>query len=97
MIQRKIPPADRIPVVDESIERTRLARVNNLRALAASMDPDRPGKPLGWTGLAKRCGVSPNYLMQLAGPNPTRSCGEKAARSIERRCGLMAGWLDISR
>lgn len=34
------------------------------------------------------------YLSQIAGPNPVRTLGEKAARHIEDTLGLPKGWMD---
>lgn len=52
----------------------------------------------GPTALAIRLGFTTgSYLAQLAGPNPTRVVGERAARSIEAQLRLTPGWLDRQR
>lgn len=47
------------------------------------------------TALAKRMGVTPSMLSQIAGPKPTRTIAEKQARDIEHKLGLDHGWLDL--
>lgn len=51
-----------------------------------------------WHGpltLAKKIGYSnASFLVQMAGPNPTREVTEKTARKVEQVLGLPAGWMD---
>jgi len=47
-----------------------------------------------WTELAKLTGESVSMLVQVGGPAPVRTMGEKFARKIEQRLGLAPGWLD---
>lgn len=69
-----------------AIERVFKIRIRNLQALVT------------WYGnqsrLATAMGVTPSFIGQLCGPNPKRTIGEKLARDIEVRCGLVQGWLD---
>ena len=44
--------------------------------------------------LAAKLNVSPPYLCQLIGPNPTKFITEKSARAFEKRLHLPAGFLD---
>lgn len=37
---------------------------------------------------------SPSFLVQQAGPNPSREVTEKSARNFEQKLGLGAGYLD---
>jgi hypothetical protein len=39
--------------------------------------------------------ANPSFLVQMAGPNPTRNVSEKTARHLESALGLPAGWLDL--
>jgi hypothetical protein len=48
----------------------------------------------GWAGLGRRLGVSRAYLVNIAGPNPTRPISEKTARTFEAMLRLPDGWLD---
>jgi hypothetical protein len=62
-------------------------RRTNLRRLAGTY---------GWTELAKQLGYrQPSFLVQMAGPNPTRPVTEKSARQFEIDLGLPAGSLDV--
>ena len=64
-------------------------RLRNLRQLMRERG--------GPTSLAKALGHSnASYLAQIAGPNPRRSIGEKAARDIEAKLHLPAGSLDLT-
>lgn len=66
---------------------TLINRRTNLRRLANTY---------GWTELAKRLGYrQPSFLVQMAGPNPTRPVSEKSARQFERDLGLPEGSLDV--
>lgn len=51
-----------------------------------------------WHGpliLARKLGYSnASFLVQMAGPNPSREVTEKTARKAEEVLGLPAGWLD---
>jgi hypothetical protein len=51
-----------------------------------------------WHGpllLARKLGYSnASFLVQMAGPNPSREVTEKTARKTEEVLGLPAGWLD---
>lgn len=59
----------------------------NLRRLAARTS---------WTDLAKRLGYQqPSFLVQMAGPNPTRDVTEKSARIYEGKLGLTDRSLDV--
>ena len=62
-------------------------RRENLRALIKTWG--------GPTSLAKKLGHSnASFLVQLAGPNPSRDISEKVARDIEHKLALTRGWLD---
>lgn len=62
-------------------------RRDNLRRLI-----DDSGGP---NVLAARLGYSnASYLVQMAGPNPTRPVTEKTARKFEMQLNLAPGWLD---
>ena len=66
---------------------TLINRRSNLRRLAATY---------GWTELAKRLGYrQPSFLVQMAGPNPTREVTEKSARRFEKELELPEGSLDV--
>jgi hypothetical protein len=66
---------------------TLINRRSNLRRLANTY---------GWTELAKRLGYrQPSFLVQMAGPNPTREVTEKSARRFEIDLGLPEGSLDV--
>ena len=66
---------------------TLINRRTNLRRLANTY---------GWTELAKRLGYrQPSFLVQMAGPNPTRKVSEGSARDFERVLGLPEGSLDV--
>ncbi|WP_374312463.1 helix-turn-helix transcriptional regulator [Dongia sp.] len=62
-------------------------RRDNLRKLIDAMG--------GATALALKLKyANGTYLSQLAGPNPTRTIGEKVARNIEETLKLPSGWMD---
>lgn len=62
-------------------------RLNNLRELIKEHG--------GASELARKAGYSaPSYLMQMAGPNPTRKISEDTARQIETKLSLRPGSLD---
>src|SRR5256885_11273821 len=62
-------------------------RRNNLRTLIQQHD--------GPAALARRLGYRNGaFLVQMAGPNPTRPVTERTARGFEQKLGLPAGWLD---
>ena len=66
---------------------TLINRRTNLRRLAGTY---------GWTELAKRLGYrQPSFLVQMAGPNPTREVTEKSARRFELDLDLPEGSLDV--
>ena len=66
---------------------TLINRRSNLRRLANTY---------GWTELAKRLGYrQPSFLVQMAGPNPTRPVTENSARRFEVDLGLPTGSLDV--
>lgn len=69
------------------LNETRLA---NLRALIKEWD--------GPTKLSQRLGYrSPAFLVQISGPNPTRTLSEKTARKIERDLALPLNWFDTNK
>jgi len=70
----------------KALETTRRTRAANL-AIAAE-------KAGGWEALGKLCAQSPDFLKNLAGPQPQRDIGEKLARRIEFDLGVPQGWLD---
>lgn len=51
-----------------------------------------------WGGpkpLSKKLGYkNASFLVQMAGPNPTRDVTERTARSIEQKLELPRGWMD---
>lgn len=47
-----------------------------------------------WAELGRRTAQSPSFLIQLAGPHPSRSISENVAREIERTLKLSPNWLD---
>lgn len=50
----------------------------------------------GPQSLALKLGLAnPSFISHLAGPNPTRTVTEKAARKIEGDLGLEPLWLDV--
>ena len=49
------------------------------------------------TGLAEKLDCSISAVSQLFGKKPVRSIGERRARSIEEKLGLVPGWLDVER
>lgn len=62
-------------------------RRTNLRALI-----EQHG---GVSRLSEKLGYrSPSFLVQQAGPNPSREVTEKSARNFEQKLGLPAGTLD---
>ena len=51
----------------------------------------------GPSALASKMGhVNPSFLVQMAGPNPTRNVSERTARAVETALDLGPGWLDQS-
>ena len=68
-------------------EQLAIARRENMRKLIQH-----------WGGpsvLAKKMGhVNASFLVQMAGPNPTRNVSERTARTVEQALGLEAGWVD---
>lgn len=49
----------------------------------------------GVSRLSEKLGYSsPSFLVQQAGPNPSREVTEKSARRFEQKLGLEAGYLD---
>jgi hypothetical protein len=69
-----------------AIEKVRLLRVKNLRALQ-----DFYGST---AELSRRIGKAPSFVTSLCGPNPRRDVGEVLARDIEQLLHLSSGWLD---
>jgi len=67
----------------EELRRRRAANVRTLRDRAQ-----------GWTELAQLAGTSVQLLVNIAGPNPTRTIGEHLARKLELSLCLPSGWLD---
>lgn len=62
-------------------------RRENLRALIEEHG--------GVSRLAEKLGyASPSFLVQQAGPNPTREVTEKSVRKFEKALGLPEGYLD---
>jgi hypothetical protein len=62
-------------------------RRDNLRHLVRQHD--------GPAALARRLGYrSAAFIVQMAGPHPTRPVSERTARGVEEKLGLPAGWLD---
>ena len=62
-------------------------RLENLRRLIKKFD--------GPALLAAKLGyANASFLVQMAGPNPTRDISEKTARKIETSLNLPEGWLD---
>src|SRR5438105_2529020 len=62
-------------------------RRDNLRTLIHQHD--------GPAALARRLGYrNAAFLVQMAGPNPSRPVTERTARDFEDKLGLPAGWLD---
>lgn len=55
------------------------------------------GSSGGATALAKKLNyANASFLVQMAGPNPTREISEKWARNTEAKLGLESGWFDQS-
>jgi hypothetical protein len=62
-------------------------RRENLRSLIKVHD--------GPTGLAKVLGyANPSFIVQMAGPSPSRDVTESTARNFEAKLGLESGFLD---
>jgi hypothetical protein len=62
-------------------------RRDNLRILIQQHDgPAAMARRLGYRNAA--------FLVQMAGPNPTRPVSERTARGFEEKLGLPPGWLD---
>jgi hypothetical protein len=74
--------------LQKAVEAVFKVRRENLHALMI-----RAG---GWTELGKWTAQSAAFLVACAGPNPSRTIGEKLARSLEVNLGLKSGWLDQS-
>lgn len=62
-------------------------RVTNLRAMREFYEDE-----IG--GLSAKLGVTPSYISQLIGPNPTLVISEKSARAFEKKLRLPVSWLD---
>lgn len=67
-----------------TVEETRLV---NLRELIA--------RAKGPSNLARVVEMSVSLLSQMAGRNPSKPIGQRAARKIEEAFGLQRGWLDV--
>lgn len=64
-------------------------RRENLRSLIKQWDGPGP--------LATKLGYSnASFLVQMAGPNPSREVTEKTARAVEQKLDLPALWLDTA-
>ena len=62
-------------------------RRENLRKLIDQWHgPGALGAKLGYSNAS--------FLVQMAGPNPTREVSERTARKVERALDLPVGWLD---
>jgi hypothetical protein len=62
-------------------------RRDNLRKLIAQYDgPAALGRKLGYSNAS--------FLVQMAGPNPTRGVTEKRCREFEEKLDLPKGWFD---
>ena len=72
-----------------SLEKTRETRVKNLRLLAEHYG--------SMAELARKCGITPQHLNSIAGPNPIRQIAEESARRLEQTLKIPLGWLDIPR
>jgi hypothetical protein len=72
-----------------SMERIFRVRMANIRLLVRSYKSQAE--------LARVLGIDNSRLTHIAGENPTRTIGEKAARDMEVKLGLTPGWLDMIR
>lgn len=64
-------------------------RLANLRKLIEQWD--------GPTALATKLGYNnASFIVQMAGPSPTRPVSEKTARKFEEQLGLPEGWMDVA-
>lgn len=70
-----------------SMERIYRLRLENMRKLIAAMDGNK-------ARMARALGVDPSFVTHIAGDHPIRTIGEKLARDIEVKLGLMSSWLD---
>ncbi len=70
-----------------ALERIYRVRLENLRKLIAMHDGNK-------ARLARALDYSPAFMTHLAGEQPLRTIGEKLARDIEVKLGLVSGWLD---
>jgi hypothetical protein len=70
----------------KAIEGVFLRRRENIAALAEVAGT--------WHEFARWTAYSPQFLVNIAGPNPTRAIGEKLARNLELALNLPVGWLD---
>lgn len=61
-------------------------RRENMRRLIREHD--------GPKAFAERIGLANSFVVQMAGPNPTREVSEKTARKVENTLDLPAGWMD---
>ena len=62
-------------------------RRENLRVLFAKYE--------GASALSRKLGyATPSFMVQIAGPNPTRVLTSKNARKYETALGLPHGWMD---
>lgn len=48
----------------------------------------------GPKALAERIGIANSFVVQMAGPNPTREVSERTARKVEDTLDLPGGWMD---
>ena len=72
-----------------SLERIYRLRLENLRKLIAMHDDNK-------AKLARALDCTPSFLTHLTGDRPIRTIGEKLARDIEGKLGLVSGWLDAA-
>lgn len=78
--------------VSQRVKRTALERVyrirlENVRKIIKGMNDNS-------AALARRLDVTPAFITHISGPSPIRTIGEKLARDIESKLGLVSGWLD---
>lgn len=72
-----------------SLERIYRLRLENLRKIIAMHDGNR-------ARLARALDCTPPFITHLAGDRPIRTIGERLARDIETKLGLVSGWLDAA-
>lgn len=80
-----------------AMERLFIRRRERLRELCNKLVPvaqEETRSGAGWAEVARIYGVSHSFLVQLAGPNPVRVIGERAARNLEVALGVATGYLD---